>query len=186
MSKDYKLVFIGAMGAGKTTAITAISNRPPVVTEVRNTDRVSHAKASTTVALDYGEVTIDGGGLLRLYGVPGQSRFSFMWPMVGKGALGAILLADAAAPDALAALNPFLDAFGHLLRDQRAVVGVGRGDMPGAVPTEDFIEHLASRGFTTPVFSVDVRQRADVHLLLDVLFVQLEGRTDGAALELAP
>lgn len=186
MTKDYKLVFIGPMGAGKTTAITAISTKPPVVTEVRNTDREAHAKASTTVALDYGEVVIEGGGLLRLYGVPGQTRFSFMWPMVGKGALGAVLLADAAAPDALASLDPFLDAFGHLLHDQRAVLGVGRGDVPGAVPTDDFIEHLASRGYTTPVFSVDVRQRADVHLLLDVLFVQLEGRTDGAALELAP
>lgn len=186
MNRDYKLVFIGPMGVGKTTAITAISTTPPVVTEVRNTDRNAHAKASTTVALDYGEVAVEGGGLLRLYGVPGQSRFAFMWSMVGKGALGAVLLADAAAPDALATLDPFLDAFAHMLRDQRVVMGVGRGDSPGALPTEDFVEHLAARGYTTPVLSVDVRQRADVHLLLDVLFVQLEGRTDAVIPEHTP
>jgi signal recognition particle receptor subunit beta len=179
MSRDYKLIFVGPMGAGKTTAIAAISTKPPVVTEARNTDRRNHAKATTTVALDYGEVAIEGGRVLRLYGVPGQSRFSFMWPMVGRGALGAVLLADATGRDGVASLDPFLAAFEPLLRDQRAVVGICRGEMPGAVSTDAFVDHVAALGLTTPVFSVDVRRRADVHLLLDVLFVQLERRTKG-------
>jgi uncharacterized protein len=176
--RDYKIVFIGAMGAGKTTAIGAISNRPPVATEVRNTDLAAHGKASTTVALDYGEVALDDGGMLRLYGVPGQSRFAFMWPMVGKGALGAVLLVDASRADWQAGLDPFVEAFDALFRAGRAVVGVGRSGEPGAVGSDAVAAHLEQRGICAPVFSVDVRERSDVNLLLDVLFVQIEALAD--------
>jgi signal recognition particle receptor subunit beta len=184
--RDYKIVFLGPMGAGKTTAISAISTRPPVATEVRNTDLAAHGKASTTVALDYGEVALDDGGTLRLYGVPGQSRFSFMWPMVGKGALGAVLLVDATRADCLSGLDPFLDAFDSLFRASRAVVGVGRTDEPGSRQADDVTAHLAARGLAAPVFSVDVRQRDDVNLLLDVLFVQIEAQADTLRMEAAP
>ncbi|UPG88458.1 ATP/GTP-binding protein [Luteibacter aegosomaticola] len=186
MQRDYKIVFLGPMGAGKTTAISAISTRPPVATEVRNTDLAAHGKASTTVALDYGEVALDDGGMLRLYGVPGQSRFAFMWPMVGKGALGAVLLMDATRADGLTGLDPFLDSFDALFRAGRAVVGVGRSNEPGAHSVDDVSGHLAERGLFAPVFSVDVRQRADVHLLLDVLFVQIEAQADAERTEVAP
>lgn len=186
MQRDYKIVFLGPMGAGKTTAIAAISTRPPVATEVRNTDLAAHAKASTTVALDYGEVNLDDGGTLRLYGVPGQSRFAFMWPMVGKGALGAVLLIDATRADCLASLDPFLDTFDALFRAGRAVVGVGRSQEAGARSVDDVTAHLAERGLFAPIFSVDVRQRGDVHLLLDVLFVQIEAQAEAGRMEFAP
>ena len=75
--REYKLVFAGSMGAGKTTAIGAISEIPPVRTDVANSDLATFAKATTTAAMDYGEVTLDGGDKLRLYGTPGQARFDF-------------------------------------------------------------------------------------------------------------
>ena len=58
---EYKLLFTGTMGAGKTTAIGAVSETPPVITDVTNND-ASHAKARTTVGLDFGEFTLDSSG----------------------------------------------------------------------------------------------------------------------------
>ena len=74
---DHKLIFIGSPGVGKTTAICAVSDHPPVSTEVPSTDEERH----TTTALDFGELTLDSGEVLRLFGVPGQERFDFIWPL---------------------------------------------------------------------------------------------------------
>ena len=78
IGREYKIIITGTMGAGKTTAIAAISDVAPITTEAVNSDRSSSNKASTTVALDYGEVALDGGDRVRLYGTPGQVRFKFM------------------------------------------------------------------------------------------------------------
>lgn len=94
IGQEYKIIVTGAMGAGKTTAIAAISDVAPVTTEAVNSDQTTSAKASTTVALDYGEIALEGGDRVRLYGTPGQQRFSFMWGILAKGALGLILLID--------------------------------------------------------------------------------------------
>src|SRR5690606_37353134 len=114
--REYKLIFAGSMGAGKTTAIAAISEISPVRTDVENTDRASHQKATTTAAMDYGEVTLAGGDKLRLYGTPGQTRFDFMWKILGKGALGVIILVDNSRPDPLADLREYLQAFHEIAR----------------------------------------------------------------------
>lgn len=75
--RDVKIVFTGTPGAGKTTAIAALSDRPPVVTDVRNTDP-RLGKERTTVGLDFGQFGIPGGQTVRLFGTPGQLRFEFM------------------------------------------------------------------------------------------------------------
>lgn len=64
---EYKILVTGTMGAGKTTAIAAISEVPPIMTDVQNND-TSNAKLTTTVGSDYGELTLDGGDKLRIYG----------------------------------------------------------------------------------------------------------------------
>ncbi|WP_245391541.1 GTP-binding protein [Thioflexithrix psekupsensis] len=76
---EIKIVFTGSMGAGKTTAIAAISEIPVINTDVRATDPTTlQRKATTTVAMDYGELTLEDGQKLRLYGTPGQLRFEYM------------------------------------------------------------------------------------------------------------
>ena len=72
--QELKIVFTGPMGAGKTTAIRAISDAPPVSTEVANTDQAACAKEMTTVAMDYGQLLLDDGTSVRLYGTPGQDN----------------------------------------------------------------------------------------------------------------
>ena len=70
-AQELKIVFTGPMGAGKTTAIAAISDTPPVLTDVVNNDHAAFDKDTTTVALDYGQIMLDNGVAVRLYGTPG-------------------------------------------------------------------------------------------------------------------
>lgn len=172
--REFKLVFAGSMGAGKTTAIGAISEIPPVRTDVENTDLASHAKATTTTALDYGEVTLPGGDVLRLYGAPGQARFDFMWPILAEGALGVVLLVDNSRPDPIADLRGYLEAFRDTVAGSRAVIGIGRTEGHPLPADDAYWLLLEELGLSVPILSVDVRRRDDVLLLLNVLFTQIE------------
>lgn len=169
-----KLLFAGTMGAGKTTAIAAISDIPPISTDVANTDVSESSKAETTVALDYGEVSLPDGSRLRLYGTPGQRRFDFMWTMLAADALGVILLVDNSRPEPLADLDAYLDAFAAPIAKGRLVIGVGRMDRSPLPNLASYVDHLERRSLLVPVLAVDVRQRDDVLLLLETLFRQIE------------
>jgi uncharacterized protein len=172
---EYKILFTGTMGAGKTTAIATVSEITPVVTDVKNMDE-SVDKARTTVGLDYGEVTLDGGDKLRLYGTPGQKRFSFMWQILSTGALGLIILIDNSRPKPLADLTEYLDGFAELIGRASFVVGVGRSATAGSPSLDEFADVMATRNLMAPVVPVDVRERADVLMMIDLLLTQLELR----------
>ncbi len=98
-----KLVIAGGFGVGKTTTVGAISDIRPLTTEAAMTcvaaeiDRADEVagKTMTTVALDFGCVTIDQGLKVYLFGTPGQDRFGFMWRDLAQGALGALVIVDA-------------------------------------------------------------------------------------------
>jgi signal recognition particle receptor subunit beta len=173
---ELKIVFAGPMGAGKTTAIRAISDAPPVSTEVQNTDRIACAKDATTVALDFGQLQLEDGTAVRLYGTPGQARFSFMWDILCTGALGVILLLDGSSPTASEDLQEYARTFRRVIPDHPFVVGVGR--LPSSAEGElaSHAEALARLGIIAPVYDVDVRKREDVLLLVDTLLCILEAR----------
>jgi len=170
---EYKILFTGTMGAGKTTAIGAVSDSPPIITDVANTD-LSVAKARTTVGLDFGQFTLDSGDRVRLFGTPGQSRFDFLWKILVTNALGLIILTDSSRPDPLADLALYLDGFAEELDTLPCVVGVGRLDGHPAPGLDDYAALLAQRGLLLPLLAVDVRRRQDVVLLIDTLLAQLE------------
>jgi uncharacterized protein len=171
---EIKLLFAGPMGAGKTTAIRSISEIEPISTEVENTDFAESSKAETTVAMDYGELTLDTGHKLRLYGSPGQRRFEFMWPLLAEGALGVVVLLDNSRPDPLADLADFLSAFGSQIGAGRVVVAVGRLHSHPQPSLDDYLDAVASRGHFLPVVDADVRRRDDVIGVLDILFEQIQ------------
>lgn len=173
---EHKILFTGVTGAGKTTAISAVSEIPTLSTDVRNTDS-GVAKAMTTVGLDYGELTLDNGDKLRLYGTPGQKRFDFMWTILSKGALGLIILIDNSQPDPLADLDMYLTGFAQLIEDTACVVAVGRTETHSHPDMEQFATRLESRGVLCPVLPCDVREPTEVTQLLELLLLQLEAKT---------
>jgi hypothetical protein len=98
----FKILVAGGFGVGKTTLVSAISEVRPLRTEEALTSAgVSHDdvagvqnKTTTTVAMDFGRITLGGRRVLYLFGTPGQERFWFMWDDLSYGALGAVVLAD--------------------------------------------------------------------------------------------
>jgi len=176
---EYKIVITGVTGAGKTTAIRAVSEIEPVSTDVGNHD-AAVAKEFTTVGLDYGEITLSNGHVLRLYGTPGQVRFEFMWQILAKGALGLIILMDNSQENALASLDTYLDSFSELIDRTACVVGVGRLESHPQPDLDSYAARLAQRNVHCPVVPVDVRRKADVLMLFDLLLTQLELKTETA------
>jgi len=161
------------MGAGKTTAIAAISEIVPLSTDVHNNDE-SVLKAMTTVGLDYGEVTLETGEKLRLYGTPGQQRFDFMWKILSKGALGLVILIDNSRPDPLSDLDIYLDGFADLIKHAGCVVGIGKTENNPLPDIDSFAEKMHAKGVLNPVLTTDVRDPLQVLQLLDLLLLQLE------------
>jgi signal recognition particle receptor subunit beta len=128
------------------------------------------------VGFDYGELRLNEGERLRLYGTPGQQRFAFMWQILATGALGLVILVDNSRPDALADLSIYLENFAPLIRDSGCVIGVGRMDSHPQPSLDDFAQRLFESGVMCPVIAVDVRDRQQVLTLLDLLLMQLESR----------
>ncbi|MEV6121398.1 ATP/GTP-binding protein [Streptomyces sp. NPDC052077] len=97
-----KIVVAGGFGVGKTTLVTTVSEITPLQTEALMTEASAETddlsatpgKLTTTVAMDFGRITLDDSLVLHLFGTPGQQRFWFMWDDLVRGAIGAVVLAD--------------------------------------------------------------------------------------------
>jgi signal recognition particle receptor subunit beta len=172
------------MGAGKTTAIRSLSEIEVVSTEANNSERHIVDKPTTTVALDYGEILIDGAEKVRLYGIPGQKRFDFMWAILKKRAKGMVLLVNSDAPDPIAEMLAFIEDFRELYDRGGVVVGISRADVVTGPTLADYSDALerTNPDLVIPVFTVDPRDRDQMQNVLLALIVNIEMRAMFAAM----
>lgn len=183
---EHIILFAGPMGAGKTTAIRTLSDIDVVSTEAANTDRAQSDKETTTVALDYGEIGISDEEKIRLYGIPGQRRFEFMWKILRERAEGMVLLVHNDAPDAVGSVREFIIEFFDLVERGGVVVGITRSDVAPGPTVTDFTDalELEHPELMVPVMLVDPRDRGHMELLIMTLVANLETRAAyGTALE---
>ena len=181
MNQTHKLLFLGEPGAGKTTCIAALSEIPPVVTDVGTTDELSRIKDTTTVAFDYGEVNLGEQGRLLLYGLPGQSRFKFMLDIVRDGLLGVVVLVDALSEDPIAGLRETLATYAADIRELPCVLALNKTASPSPRLVRACQELLTEHSLVIPVLPVDARRREDLVRILDLLFVLLESDAESVA-----
>ena len=170
--QQYKIVFGGTMGAGKSAAIKALSDTGVISTEAVNTDTQAHQKALTTVGIDYGEISLDDGTKIGLYGTPGQDRFDFMWSIVCKGAIGIVVLIDHSSSQRLKDLEFYLKAFEDL--GTNIVVGVTHLDLEHDQKLKIYRDWMQIHQKKFPLFAVDARKKDDVLLMIETLIAKLE------------
>ena len=179
--QKYKIVFGGTMGAGKSAAINALSDIPVVSTEAVNTDLDAHSKYLTTVGIDYGEISLEDGTKIGLYGTPGQDRFDFMWTIVCQGAIGTVVLIDHSNPDRLKDLEFYLDAFQKY--STNIVIGVTHIDEQNDQLLKIYYDWMSVNNRHHPLFAVDARQKDDVLLMIETLIASLEVQSVAAEIE---
>ncbi len=106
-----KMVVTGPFAAGKTQFIRTVSEIDVVSTERRISSEAERIKEATTVAMDFGRITVDEDLVLYLFGTPGQRRFDFMWEILSEGMLGFIVVVDSTRPETFREARGILETF---------------------------------------------------------------------------
>src|SRR5690606_35785063 len=132
-----KMVVTGPFSAGKTEFIRSISEIEVVSTEREvTTEAERREKDATTVAMDFGRITVDDELVLYLFGTPGQRRFDFMWEILAEGMLGFIVLVDSSKPETFREAKSILETF-RAYAPTPFVVAANKQDMEDAWELED-------------------------------------------------
>ena len=165
-----KVLIVGNVGSGKTTAIHTLSKGNAVSTEAVPSDHTQLQKKSTTVAMDFGTLAVDDETQLLIYGAPGQRRFDFMSGILIQNALGIIILINNETSNPLSELNYYLDSHRHFLLNHHAVIGITHNDISPTPSLNEYAKFIESRGESWPVLKIDARKHDDMQKLVDVLF----------------
>ncbi len=170
----YKIIFTGPVGAGKSTAITSISDIDVITTDEQASDMTVDRKAKTTVAMDYGMMKVGNGNVIHLYGTPGQERFNFMWDILTQGGIGLILLLDNTRHDPFKDLHFFIESFRAFIDANKIAIGITQMDVSQSPSLQEYHSELEKLAIKPPLFEVDARQHDDVAALIEALLYSLD------------
>jgi small GTP-binding protein len=131
-----KMVVTGPFSSGKTQFIQTVSEIDVVATERKISTESERIKETTTVAMDFGRITVDDDLVLYLFGTPGQKRFDFMWEILSEGMLGFVVMVDSSRPETFREARRILETF-RAYAPTPYVVTANKQDLPDAWDPED-------------------------------------------------
>jgi hypothetical protein len=168
-----KMVVTGPFSAGKTQFIRTISEIDVVSTERRISSDAERIKESTTVAMDFGRITVEDDLILYLFGTPGQKRFDFMWEILSEGMLGFIVLIDSVRPETFREARRILEIF-RGYAPTPYVVAANKQDLPDRWETEDLRIALKIPGHVKVLPCVATDKESVKNVLVELLYSVLE------------
>ncbi len=168
-----KMVITGPFSSGKTEFIGSISEIDVVSTERKITSTAEQVKDSTTVAMDFGRITVGDDLVLYLFGTPGQRRFDFMWDILSQGMLGFVVMVDSTKPETFREAKRILETFESYASTPYVVVA-NKQDMEDAWEPDDLriILKLREQVKILPCIATDKESVKNV--LLELLYSILE------------
>src|SRR5664279_694676 len=131
-----KIVVTGPFNAGKTEFIRSVSEIDVVSTERKISSEAEKIKENTTVAMDFGRITVDDDLVLYLFGTPGQKRFDFMWEILSEGMLGFVVMVDSSRPETFREARSILETF-RAYAPTPYIVAANKQDKPDAWDIQD-------------------------------------------------
>lgn len=173
-----KMVVTGPFAAGKTEFIRSVSEIAVVSTE-RRISRPSEAatKDETTVAMDFGRITVDDDLVLYLFGTPGQRRFDFMWEILSEGMLGFVVMVDSTKPETFREAKRILGAFREFANTPYVIVA-NKQDRDDAWEPTDLKIILRLNSDTKVLPCVALEKESVKNVLLELLYSILEQYDD--------
>ncbi len=167
--RERKILFVGPVGAGKTTAVKTISDHHCVSTDVQASDMTLNRKQTTTAAMDYSVHQLKNGERIHIYGAPGQERFRFMWEILSENSCGIVLLLDNSRDNPVQDLKYFLKQFAEFVDKSQLTIGVTHMDLSPNPALSAYRAAMSEQGLFIPIHAVDARSSADVAILISLV-----------------
>ncbi len=168
-----KMVITGPFSSGKTEFIRSISEIEVVSTERDITTPAEQVKDQTTVAMDFGRITVDDDLVLYLFGTPGQRRFDFMWEILAEGMLGFVVMVDSSKPETFREAKSILETF-RAYAPTPYVVAANKQDHPDAWSPDDLRIALRIEDSVKLLPCVALEKESVKNVLLELLYSILE------------
>jgi small GTP-binding protein len=164
-----KMVVTGPFNSGKTELIGSVSEIDVVSTERKITAENEQIKETTTVAMDFGRITVDEDLVLYLFGTPGQKRFDFMWEILSEGMLGFIVMVDSTRPETFREARSILETF-RAYAPTPYIVAANKQDRPDAWDVEDIRHALRLDSSVKLLPCVAIDKESVKSVLLELLY----------------
>lgn len=173
-----KMVVTGPFNAGKTEFIRSVSEIDVVSTERKLSAETERIKDTTTVAMDFGRITVDNDLVLYLFGTPGQKRFDFMWEILSEGMLGFIVMVDSTRPETFREARSILETF-RAYAPTPYVVAANKQDCQDAWAIEDMRIALRLDSHVKLLNCVALEKESVKNVLLELLYSILDEMDGG-------